>query len=100
MIPSDMAVGDEAGVEEERRLLYVAMTRAKDHLYVYFPLRYYHARFRRGDGHGYAQLCRYITKNVRAHFDLQTISPDDAPGLDELSDETELHSWLNRLWST
>ncbi|HEY3024068.1 MAG TPA: ATP-dependent helicase, partial [Actinomycetota bacterium] len=41
MIPSDMATGDEERIEEERRLLYVALTRARDALYVYFPLRYH-----------------------------------------------------------
>src|SRR5207245_6707198 len=41
MIPSDMATGSSEETEEERRLLYVAMTRAKDVLVVYFPLRYY-----------------------------------------------------------
>ena len=69
MIPSDMAVSDEAGVDEERRLLYVAMTRAKDWLYVYFPLRYYHTKHRRGDAHSYAQLSRYLTKDVVAQFE-------------------------------
>jgi DNA helicase-2/ATP-dependent DNA helicase PcrA len=60
MIPSDMATRDEDGVDEERRLFYVAMTRAKDVLYIYFPLRYYHHRFGLGDGHGYAQLTRFL----------------------------------------
>jgi len=69
MIPSDMAVSDEAGVDEERRLLYVAMTRAKDRLYVYFPLRYYHTKHRRGDAHSYAQLSRYLTRDVVARFE-------------------------------
>ena len=64
MIPSDMAVGDEAGVEEERRLLYVAMTRAKDWLYVYFPLRYYHRRFGLSDAHNYAQLTRFLPQEL------------------------------------
>jgi DNA helicase-2/ATP-dependent DNA helicase PcrA len=71
MIPSDMAVTDKSGVEEERRLLYVAMTRARDRLYVYFPLRYYRAR-RRGDAHTYAQLSRYLTKDVVALFEQRT----------------------------
>ncbi len=34
MIPSDMATGDDDEIEEERRLLYVAMTRARDALHV------------------------------------------------------------------
>lgn len=68
MMPSDMAVGDEAGIDEERRLFYVAMTRAKDMLYVYFPLRYYHLRFGLGDAHNYAQLTRFLPPPARALF--------------------------------
>ena len=41
MIPSDMATGDDDEIEEERRLLYVALTRARDALHVYLPMRYY-----------------------------------------------------------
>ena len=41
MIPSDMATGDDDEIEEERRLLYVALTRARDALHVYRPMRYY-----------------------------------------------------------
>ena len=66
MIPSDMAVGDTGGVEEERRLFYVAMTRAKDMLYVYFPLRYYHRRFGGSDAHNYAQLTRFMPRSLKS----------------------------------
>ena len=40
-IPSDLATGSAAEIEEERRLLYVAMTRAKDHLHLLVPQRFY-----------------------------------------------------------
>ncbi|MCP4589131.1 MAG: ATP-dependent helicase [bacterium] len=98
MIPSDMAVRDEAGVEEERRLLYVAMTRARDWLYVYFPLRYYHKRFALGDAHGYAQLSRYLTGSVGTHFERRSAyrdETDDRPvGTGSVG---EVDAWLNRL---
>jgi len=60
MIPSDMATGSQPEIDEERRLLYVAMTRAKDFLYFYFPLRYYHRSRGQTDRHSYAQLTRFI----------------------------------------
>ena len=40
--PSDMATGTAEGVDEERRLFYVALTRARSHLHIYAPLRYHH----------------------------------------------------------
>ena len=40
-IPSDMATGSRREIEEERRLLYVAMTRAKDHLHLMVPQRFF-----------------------------------------------------------
>ena len=43
-IPSDMATRSTSEIEEERRLLYVAMTRAKDHLNVVAPHRFYASR--------------------------------------------------------
>jgi DNA helicase-2/ATP-dependent DNA helicase PcrA len=75
MIPSDMSLLDQAGIDEERRLFYVAMTRAKDALYVYFPLRYYHRRWSMGDAHSYAQLTRFIPQSVRKHFEERTTDP-------------------------
>ena len=48
-------------IEEERRLLYVAMTRAKDHLHLIVPQRFYvHQQARRGDRHLYASRTRFI----------------------------------------
>src|SRR5271166_5714023 len=40
-IPSDLGTGTTAEIEEERRLLYVAMTRAKDSLHLIVPQRFF-----------------------------------------------------------
>jgi len=63
-IPSDMATGDKDAIEEERRLLYVAMTRARNYLYTYSPLRYHFRPHGRDDQHGYGQLTRFFTPRV------------------------------------
>jgi DNA helicase-2/ATP-dependent DNA helicase PcrA len=55
-IPSDMSTGKPEQIEEERRLFYVALTRARDHLYICWPLRYYHAhRGPKASQYGFAQ---------------------------------------------
>jgi DNA helicase-2/ATP-dependent DNA helicase PcrA len=59
-IPSDMALGSAEEVEEERRLLYVAMTRARDTLVVSYPLRYYFRRNPLDDAHTYGQPSRFL----------------------------------------
>ncbi len=77
-IPSDMALGEPGGVEEERRLLYVALTRAKDHLHVSFPQRFYHRRFGGDDRHSYAPLSRFLS-SVTEHFSPEVAAAADAP---------------------
>jgi DNA helicase-2/ATP-dependent DNA helicase PcrA len=48
-------------LEEERRLFYVALTRARENLYIYAPLRYHHSGpFARGDAHSYGQRTRFL----------------------------------------
>jgi DNA helicase II / ATP-dependent DNA helicase PcrA len=81
-IPSDMACGSADEIEEERRLFYVACTRARDHLYVTVPLRYYVVGKGPTDRHGYAQPSRFISERVKPHFHSTTAGPPepaDAP---------------------
>ena len=67
--PSDMATGDRESIEEERRLLYVAVTRARSVLEVNVPLRYHHRRRPLTDAHSYAQVSRFLSAPVRALMD-------------------------------
>lgn len=77
-IPSDMATRNAEQVEEERRLFYVALTRARNALHVCYPLRYYQGhRGNFSDRYGMAQLTRFVTPKIRrllechqAHADL------------------------------
>ena len=60
-IPVDLSVGSTEEIDEERRLLYVAMTRAKDSLHLVTPQRFYvHGQAARGDRHVYASRTRFI----------------------------------------
>lgn len=67
-IPADLACGSPEEIEEERRLFYVACTRAKEHLYVTHPLRYYAAGRGFSDSYGYAQRTRFIPDTLRPLF--------------------------------
>ena len=69
-IPSDLGTGSTHELEEERRLLYVAMTRARDRLHLLVPQRFYpHQQRAGGDRHLYAQRTRFITKPMLRHFE-------------------------------
>ncbi len=69
-IPSDMATGSAADIEEERRLLYVAMTRAKEHLHLVVPNRFFiKQQAQMGDRHVYAARTRFISPAMLKHFD-------------------------------
>jgi DNA helicase-2/ATP-dependent DNA helicase PcrA len=98
MIPSDMSVEDAAGVDEERRLFYVAMTRAKNMLYVYFPLRYYHHRYGLSDAHGYAQLTRFLPKTIHSLFEQRTAYTAPEEDESEPADVAGVDERVRRLW--
>jgi DNA helicase-2/ATP-dependent DNA helicase PcrA len=68
--PNEFAAGKPELIEEERRLLYVAMTRAKTNLDLVVPLKYYVTQqSRMGDRHVYGARSRFMTKAVMACFD-------------------------------
>jgi DNA helicase-2/ATP-dependent DNA helicase PcrA len=68
-IPSDMATGSASEIEEERRLLYVAMTRARAHLHLMVPQRFYvHQQPSGGDRYVHALLTRFIPDPLLDRF--------------------------------
>jgi DNA helicase-2/ATP-dependent DNA helicase PcrA len=71
MFPSDLATGDAESLAEERRLFYVAVTRARDALEVSVPLRYHHHRERLDDRHSFGQLSRFLSSSVQALMDTE-----------------------------
>lgn len=97
-IPSDMALNEPGGIDEERRLLYVALTRAKDHLSVSFPQRFYHRRFG-GDGrHSYAVPSRFLTPATE-HFDPVVAGvPEEEGGGASVTGSDTVATVLESLW--
>ncbi|MBW3542964.1 MAG: ATP-dependent helicase [Planctomycetes bacterium] len=82
-IPADMAARSPAEIEEERRLFYVALTRARNRLFVCWPQRYYFTGRFRGDGHSYAKRTRFLPDDTLRLFDIMTPAGEedaDEPG--------------------
>jgi DNA helicase II / ATP-dependent DNA helicase PcrA len=72
-MPSDLGAGTSAELEEERRLLYVAMTRAKDDLHLVIPQRFFtHGQRAQGDRHVYASRTRFIPDRLLGLFERAT----------------------------
>jgi DNA helicase II / ATP-dependent DNA helicase PcrA len=72
-MPSDLGTGTTAEIEEERRLLYVAMTRAKDDLHLLVPQRFFtHGQHAQGDRHVYAARTRFIPDRLLGLFEWTT----------------------------
>jgi DNA helicase-2/ATP-dependent DNA helicase PcrA len=85
--PSDLALSGPAGLAEEQRLFYVAVTRARDNLALYTPLRMPHHRRARDDKHSFAPASRFLTESAVAALDVHeaavirpaVLSPASAP---------------------
>jgi DNA helicase II / ATP-dependent DNA helicase PcrA len=86
-IPSDMAAGSREQIEEERRLLYVAMTRARQHLHLVQPMRLFRGhQHRHGDGHILTMRSRFLPDGILDVFERRaqgrTVqTPDSAAAL-------------------
>ncbi|WP_353219832.1 ATP-dependent helicase [Salinisphaera sp. S4-8] len=71
--PNEYSTSSDAALDEERRLMYVAFTRAKNTLEIVSPLRYYVTeQHRHGDRHVYGATSRFLTPRVMRHFEAVT----------------------------
>jgi DNA helicase-2/ATP-dependent DNA helicase PcrA len=101
-IPSDLATGTPEEVEEERRLLYVAMTRARTELALIQPLRFLiRGQALGGDRHVYAPRSRFIADADLDAFDVVSMPgpalfPDDA--IPAASIRVDLKSAMRQMW--
>jgi DNA helicase II / ATP-dependent DNA helicase PcrA len=97
-LPSDMALGDPGGLAEEHRLFYVALTRARDHLYMYAPQRLHYHRRGRDDRYGFGQLTRFLHARALAACDSATAAAP-APALPVLGALTvKIDAAVGALW--
>ena len=100
-LPSDMATDNDKQIEEELRLAYVAMTRARNFLYVTWPLRYYHRWGSYTDKHVYSQISRFLTDDVRASCELASFGtsgyPDDQSSMDD-DIVGRVRNQINSMW--
>ena len=74
--PSARCLGSEEETEEERRLMYVALTRARNHLLVTYPLNAYSTR--RSSEYSIDQLSRFFDRGVREKMQRVALGADDA----------------------
>ncbi len=77
LFPSTRSLGSDEETEEERRLMYVAMTRARNHLSIVHPLSSYGSR--RAADYSLTQLSRFIDPGVRATMQHVALGADDRP---------------------
>ena len=99
-IPSDLAVGTPDQIEEERRLLYVAMTRARDHLHLVQPLRMFvEKQHRHGDRHVYAPRTRFLPDAILDRFE-RVVRGRGVAGLtaDAPAIQVDVASRLRAMW--
>jgi DNA helicase-2/ATP-dependent DNA helicase PcrA len=101
-IPSDLSTGSVDEIEEERRLLYVAMTRAKDHLHLMLPQRFFaYQQKTNGDRHMYAARTRFIPDSILHYFEscAWPVAAQSAVSDNSERDPVNIGAQLRRMWS-
>jgi len=102
-IPSDMATGTDEEIEEERRLFYVALTRAKSHLHVMHPQRYYFHAHHKSDHHSYSQRTRFIPDELVPCFECVTANRTSESQTDSGAASgvttSEIRRRIGRMWA-
>jgi DNA helicase II / ATP-dependent DNA helicase PcrA len=101
-IPSDLSTGSVDEIEEERRLLYVAMTRAKDHLHLILPQRFFaYQQKSGGDRQMYAARTRFIPDSILHYFESCAWPVAAQPNVSDNSerDPVNIGAQLRRMWS-
>jgi DNA helicase II / ATP-dependent DNA helicase PcrA len=78
-LPSDMALSNREGLDEERRLFYVALTRARHGLNVYVPVRYFHRPRGSDDASSLGKTSRFLTDHVQTFCDAVQPSESQPP---------------------
>jgi ATP-dependent DNA helicase UvrD/PcrA len=101
-IPSDLGVATTAEIEEERRLLYVAMTRARDHLHLIVPQRFFvHQQSNHGDRHLYAARTRFIPATMLHLFEARAwpvAASSGASATKPLGSPVDIATRLKSMW--
>lgn len=102
-IPSDLGTGSTHELEEERRLLYVAMTRARDELNLIVPQRFFVTQqTRNGDRHLYAQRTRFIPRAMTTHFEdilWPPVTPAHIEGLTPSPVKMDVAAQMRGMWA-
>lgn len=100
-IPSDLGTGESHEIEEERRLLYVAMTRAKDDMHLMVPQRFFtHGQSQYGDRHVYAGRTRFIPSSLLDQFEARTwpIADPNAVSVSALGTKIDVAARMRNMW--
>ncbi len=102
-IPSDLGTGSAHELDEERRLLYVAMTRARDELNLIVPQRFFVTQqAKHGDRHMYAQRTRFIPRSMMPLFEdilWPPVKPAYIEGLSPAPARMDIGAQMRSMWS-